>query len=282
MWSFRGGHGLTYKINISGLDLNSDKPRSHLIIPDRQATPGCNFLIDQAIGNFILKKKPDVIVNIGDHADMPSLSTYDIGKKSFEGRRYHADIEASIEAHKRMFGPLIDYNRMRIKNKQAVYRPLTVMTLGNHENRINRAINDDPKLEGLISIADLNYEDWYDIIEDFLKPVIIDGVCYVHYAYKKMPSSPIGGKHQARAILDSYMMSTTVGHTPEFDYAECYRGDDKRIQCIVAGACFDHEEDYAGARNRRYWRGIILKHEVKDGNYDFERIGIDRLLRDYA
>ena len=34
------------------------------------------------------------------------------------------------------------------------------MLLGNHGNRINRAINDDPKLEGLISTNDLPYQDW--------------------------------------------------------------------------------------------------------------------------
>ncbi len=263
-------------------DLTSPTPRDHLILPDRQANPRSKHLVDTAIGNYILTHKPAVIVNIGDHADMESLSTYDIGKKSFEGRRYTADIMASTKAHEAMWRPVADYNEQRRRNKQAVYNPLKIITIGNHENRINRAVENDPKLDGLISLDDLEYSRWYDYIFPFLEPAVVDGVCYVHYAFKKMPHQAIGGKHQARSILDTYMMSTTVGHTPEFDYAEAYAGDDRRIQCIVAGACFDHDEEYAGHRNKRYWRGIIHKRNVHGGNYDFSVISLSSLLRDYS
>ncbi len=262
--------------------LTSPTPRSHLIIPDRQVNPRSTHRVDTAIGNYILTHKPDVIINIGDHADMESLSTYDIGKKSFEGRRYSLDIDASTKAHEAMWRPVAEHNEQCRRNKQKVYNPLKVITIGNHENRINRAIENDPKLEGLISIADLQYDRWYDHVMPFLEPAVVDGVCYVHFAYKKMPHQAIGGKNQARAILDEYKMSTTVGHTPEFHYAEAYTGDDRRIQCIVAGACFSHHEEYAGPRNRRYWRGIVHKRNVKNGNYDFEIISLDRLLSEYA
>jgi hypothetical protein len=252
---------------------NSGKPRDHLILPDRQARPGCDNAIDHAVGNYIARHQPEVIIDIGDHADMPSLSEYDIGKRSFEGRRYNEDIEASIHANE------IQWNI--VAQKAPRYKPLKVLTLGNHENRVNRATENDPKLYGLISTDDFQYSRFFDRVAPFLDAVSIDGVCYVHYAYKKMPQQPIGGKHQARSILDHQMMSTTVGHTPEFDYAEAYRGDDRRIQCIVAGARFDHHEEYAGPRNRRYWRGVVHKKSVKDGNYDFETVSLERLLREY-
>lgn len=264
------------------MTLVSDKPRDHLIIPDRQANPRSTHAVDTAIGNYILCHKPDVIVNIGDHADMESLSTYDVGKKSFEGRRYTLDIQASTKAHDAMWRPVAEYNEQCRNNKKRVYNPLKIITIGNHENRINRAIENDPKLDGLIGIDDLEYHRWYDHVFPFLEPAIVDGICYVHYAFKKLPHQAISGKHQARAILDQYMMSVTVGHTPEFHYAESYRGDNKRIQCIVAGACFDHNEEYAGARNERYWRGIVHKRNVKDGNYDFETISLERLLKEYS
>lgn len=267
---------------MQGVNLNSDAPRDHLILPDRQARPGSDNAVDHAVGNYIAKHKPAVIIDIGDHADMPSLSEYDIGKRSFEGRRYKADIEASIHAneiqwHNALKGSQRENPRIHI----SYYSPLKILTLGNHENRINRATENDAKLFGLISTDDLQYSRFFDVVAPFLEPVVVDGVCYVHYTYKKIPQQPIGGKHQARAILDHQMMSTTVGHTPEFDYAEAYRGDDKRIQCIVAGARFEHHEEYAGPRNRRYWRGIVHKRNVKDGNYDFETISLERLLKEY-
>ena len=65
----------------------------HLIIPDTQVKPGVDLNYLAWVGKYIVEKKPDVVVQIGDFADMPSLSSYDTGKKSFEGRRYKDDIE---------------------------------------------------------------------------------------------------------------------------------------------------------------------------------------------
>ena len=67
----------------------------HLIIPDTQVKRDVDLSYLEWIGKYIVDKKPDVIVQIGDFADMPSLSSYDVGKKSFEGRRYKDDIEAA-------------------------------------------------------------------------------------------------------------------------------------------------------------------------------------------
>ena len=69
--------------------------KTHLIIPDCQVKPGVPIDHLRWAGNYAAEKKPDVIINIGDFADMPSLSSYDVGKKSFEGRTYQADVEAS-------------------------------------------------------------------------------------------------------------------------------------------------------------------------------------------
>ena len=59
----------------------------HLIIPDTQVKYGLDFSYLRRIGQYIIDKKPDVVVHLGDFADMESLSSYDIGKKSFEGKR---------------------------------------------------------------------------------------------------------------------------------------------------------------------------------------------------
>ena len=68
----------------------------HLIIPDTQVKPDVDLSYLEWIGQYIVEKKPDVLIQIGDFADMPSLSSYDIGKKSFEGRRYKDDIKAAV------------------------------------------------------------------------------------------------------------------------------------------------------------------------------------------
>lgn len=263
------------------ITLLESKPRDHLFIPDRQVKPGCSNDVDRAIGNYIIKHRPDVIINIGDHADMESLSSYDVGKASAEGKRYEKDIGASIYAHECMFKPLWDLQKQQQKNKEKVYRPETHICYGNHENRIIRAVDDDPRLGGWMCLEDLQYARFYDYVHPFLEKFIVDGVTYKHYSWKKIPSKAIGGEMIARTILKHEMTSISVGHTPEFSYHEAWRGDGKKIQALVAGACFTHDEPYAGERNRIYWRGIVHKYDVKDGVFDFEKISLDRLLRDY-
>lgn len=269
--------------------------RDHLFLPDRQVKPGCSNEVDVAIGNYIVKHRPEVIINIGDHADMESLSSYDVGKASAEGKRYAKDVEASINAHEIMFKPLWELQRQQIagpadrlshlvqRHAKPVdfYDPETHICYGNHENRILRAIDDDPRLGGWMGLEDLQFSRFYKHVHPFLEKFIVDGVTYVHYSFKKIPSKAIGGEMIARSILNHEMTSISVGHCPEFAYYEKWRGDGKKIQCLVAGACFDHTEPYAGERNKQYWRGIVHKRGVKDGVYDFEKISIEKLLREY-
>ena len=74
----------------------------HLVIPDSHAHPDFNNDRFDWLGHLINDVKPDVVVDIGDMFDMPSLCSYDKGTKGFEGRRYRADIAAGIEAQDRM------------------------------------------------------------------------------------------------------------------------------------------------------------------------------------
>ncbi|WP_230684319.1 hypothetical protein, partial [Streptococcus pneumoniae] len=85
-----------------------------------------------------------------------SLSSYDVGKKSFEGRRYTKDIQASYEAMQALLDPLWEFNHKAVLTKHKRYQPKMVMLYGNHENRITRAVNNDPKLEGVLSLEDLS------------------------------------------------------------------------------------------------------------------------------
>src|SRR5258706_8359990 len=152
-----------------------------LVIPDAQVKPGVNIDHLEWAGKYILKIKPDVIVNIGDFGDLPSLSSYDVGTRNFEGRRYKSDVESVHAGMTKLLTPLWDYNIQAKKNKEKQYKPRMVLTLGNHCERINKAVNSDPKLDGVLSIKDLKYEEFGWEVIPFLKPIIIDGVAFCHY-----------------------------------------------------------------------------------------------------
>lgn len=237
--------------------------RTHMFIPDVQAKDGVDFSYLTAIGKYIVDKKPDVIICIGDFADMESLSSYDVGKKSFEGRSYEKDIWAAREAMDALLTPLYEYNKVMKKTKHKRYKPRMVLTLGNHEHRINRAINEDSKLEGLMSTDQLPYQDWE--VYPFLEVVVIDGIAYSHYFTSGVMGRPITS---AQALLNKKHMTCVAGHQQGRMIAYARRADGKEMTGLICGSCYEHEEDYLGPQGNQHYRGFYMFHNVDDGSFD--------------
>jgi hypothetical protein len=252
----------------------------HFVIPDAQVRPGDDFGYLRAIGNYIVKKQPEVVVNLGDFADMPSLSSYDVGKKSFEGRRYKADVEAAHEAMNALLGPLREFNAKAKKNKEKLYKPRLVMLLGNHEHRINRAVNDDPKLEGVLSTDDLGYKKAGWEVHPFLEVVVIDGVAYSHYFTTGAMGRPASS---AQAQLNRKHQSCIAGHQQGLQIATSYRADGVRLTSIIAGSCYEHNEDYLGPQGNNHFRGLLVLNDVlPTGEYDLMPVSLKYIKANYA
>jgi len=235
------------------------------VLPDVQAKPGTDFTFLSRIGAYVVEKKPDVIVCIGDFADMSSLSGYDKGKRSFEGRRFTKDIEASKDAMCAFLTPIWEYNDMRRKNRKAPYTPRMVMTLGNHEHRIERATESDPMLAGLLSIDMLGYaEDGWEV-HPFLEVVVIEGVAFSHFFTTGLMGRPASS---AQAQLNKKHMSVVAGHQQGLQIASAFKADGSMISSIIAGSCYEHEEAYLGHQGNKHWRGCLMLHDVQDGTFD--------------
>lgn len=248
----------------------------HLILPDNQVKFGEDYSYLTRIGNYIIEKKPEVIVHLGDFVDMESLSSYDVGKKSFEGKRYVKDIAAAKDAMEALLSPLKEFNSRAKKNKEKQYKPRLVLCLGNHEQRIHRAIENDPKLEGLIKYEDLPYQDWE--VHDFLKPVFIDGIAYSHY----FPTGVMGRPATtASAMVSKLHMSCIAGHQQGKQVAYGKRPDGSTITCIIAGSCYEHDEGYLDHQTNQHFRGIVVLHEVKNGCFDEMFVSLDYLKKKY-
>jgi hypothetical protein len=234
------------------------------------------------LGRLALDCKPDVIVDMGDWADMPSLSSYDKGKKSFEGRRYKDDIEASYIAYSCFEAPMLAYNTKRKKDKKTQYKPRKVKLIGNHEERILRAVNSAAELEGVISLDDLGHKEFGWEHHDYLQPVNIDGVFYSHYFTSGVLGRAISGENPASTMLKKHFVSCTAGHLHLRDFAERTRADGQRIIGLISGCYFEHYEDYAGTANDMWWRGAVLCHDVKDGCYEPEFISMEMIKKKYG
>ena len=252
---------------------------THLFIPDNQVKADVPLDHLRWIGQYIVDKKPDVVINIGDFADMPSLSSYDKGKKAFEGRRVMSDIEATHKGMDTLMKPLEDFNTKRRTWKMKQYKPRLVMTLGNHEDRISRAIENNAELDGILSLDDLDYKDWGWEVIPFKESIVIDGVYYSHFFYNPYTGRPWGGMVATR--LKNIGHSFSMGHVQTLDYATRFLSNGQQQCGLVAGACYLHFEDYKGAQANYHWRGIVMKHQVKDGAYDPMFVSLDYLCRRY-
>jgi hypothetical protein len=251
----------------------------HAYIPDCQVKPGHSTEYLTHIGQYLVEKTPDVVVLGGDFADLPSLSSYDVGKKSFEGRRYRADVDATHRAMEALLAPMQDYNRWAAKNHRARYKPRMVLTLGNHENRINRVINDDPKLDGTISVDDLKYEEFGWEVHPFLKVVVIDGIAYSHYFTTGVMGRPCT---TASAQLTKKHMSCIAGHQQGLQIATGHKADGAQLTSIIAGSCYEHDEDYMGPQGNKHWRGMLMLHDVNDGAFDLMPVSLKYLRKKYG
>jgi hypothetical protein len=233
------------------------------------------------LGEMILLEMPDVIVDIGDWYDMSALCSYDKGLKSFEGRRYKADIEAGREAENRSFGRIVEYNNTMTRHKKKHYRPLIIRTTGNHEHRIHRAIEKQPELEGVISTTDTHgkHLDLDIRVYPFLEPAVIDGIACSHYFVSGIMGRPVG---TANLILQKHHMSSISGHSHLKDAAEGVRVDGTRMQSLVCGSFLDpdHCSGFAAPQSEAlWWSGLHVLRDVHQGQYDREEFTIGRIQR---
>ena len=249
-----------------------------LVIPDTQCKAGVDLDYLRCIGKYIVDKKPDIVVQIGDFADMESLSSYDKGKRSYENRRYKTDIEAAQTGMSILMKPLIDYNAEQKKLKKKLYSPWKILTLGNHENRIDRATQIEPMLYGTISVDDLNYQKWGWEVVPFLEIKIIGGVAFSHYFQVKNSSNAISS---ATALLNNKLMSCIAGHQQGRQSFSKVRADGKIMTAIIAGSSYTHHEDYLGVQGNKHWRGIVMLHNVEDGQFDEVYIPMSYLMEKY-
>jgi len=256
-------------------------PVVHIMIPDTQVKPDVPLDHLGWIGNFIVEdyhNKEVKIIHIGDHWDMPSLSQYDRGTKAMEGRRYQDDVDWGNEGWRVLNQPLYDYNENRKKTKHKVWSPERHFFEGNHENRVDRAINANPQLEGMLGthLFDVERSGWQ--YHKYQQIVNIDGVRYAHFFYNPMSGKPFGGEN-INLRIKTIGHSFSQGHQQTLMYGLRFTSDGTSQHGLVAGACYLHDEEYKGPQGNAHWRGIIVKHQVRDGSYDPMFVSLDYLCR---
>jgi hypothetical protein len=241
-----------------------------MIIPDRQAKKGVPLDHNKWLGKAIAEYKPDVLIDLGDNADFPSVSTHSaIGSMDKEGQRLLHDIEAAKEADRIMFEAM------------GKWRPKRMVRLrGNHENRLERYLESNPVLEGIVGLHLLDDGEW-EIVPYFNGSpgrVEIDGIHYSHYFAGVNNGRPLSGT--AANMLNHIGAPFVQGHRQGFDIGTKQFSTGRVIRGIVAGSFYLHDEPYKGQANTHDRKCVVL-NEVKNGNFCEMPLSMNYLCEKY-
>ena len=223
------------------------------------------------MGKFLYDIKPDYVVDLGDGADMRSLNSFD-GRKpqAVVSQNYERDIDHYNDAMERM-----RHEFVRNRRKRPAYYGFE----GNHEHRIERAVENDSKLDGLLSYDDFELDEYGWEVYDFLEPALIDGIAYCHYFTSGVMGRPCAS---ASLMLRKKHMSCIMGHVQDREIAYDRRADGSRITGLFGGIFYQHDEEYLNHQTNGSWRGVWMLHEVNDGQFDEMPVSMSYLEKKYG
>ncbi|MBK6920393.1 MAG: hypothetical protein IPH07_23535 [Deltaproteobacteria bacterium] len=246
----------------------------HLFVPDTQIRKGVDIAHLDWLTYFALDKGPTKVIFAGDWWDLPSLSTFNPrGSLSTEGARLRHDIEAPRRCIERVVG----------RWYEAGWLPEIHFCMGNHENRFRRAVEAAPHLldgypDPFQCLRDLDIK-----VHPFLEIVKLDGVAYSHFFPHNAQGKVMQNKNgapSARAQCQRLLSSTTAGHQQGLDVA-VIPTPSGLTRGLIAGSFYLHDEEYIGPLNH-YWRGMIMKNNVRRGDYTLCEVDMAYLERKYG
>ena len=90
------------------------------------------------------------------------------------------------------------------------------------------------------------------------------------FAYSHYFVTGVAGRAASSAAvqLRKTNMSCIAGHQQGKQIAYATRADGSTITSIIAGSCYEHDEDYMSPQGNKHWRGCFMCHQVNDCAFD--------------
>lgn len=248
-----------------------------LIIPDSHADSSVPNTRYHALGEYIAFTKPDVVVELGDFADIPALCSYDYGSGAHEGKRLKQDLSAAQEARGLLTLPIQREMKKSVENHKKRYRPKLIALSGNHEYRIVKTMNQTPSLIGMFDEDVSQAAKWGWEWHPFGEIVTVGSIDYCHYFTSGIMGRPIGGVNLAYSLIQKRYRSSVQGHTHVWDYKTTRTDIGMQLIGLSAGCFFDHKQDYAKNANNMWWAGVTELIEGKQG-VEVRQISLERIM----
>ena len=198
---------------------------------------------------FLEDFAPDIFIMGGDNMDVETISFWLKNKrKKLEGKRVKKEYEYYNEnIHK----PIKE--RLRPNTKKYWFK-------GNHEDRIRKALDENPESEGYWEIENnIDLSDW--IVVEYPKAVKIGKVYFMHGIYTN--------KYYTEKTVDTFEKNTVVFHKHTFQaYTKITPINNESHTCIgVPGMC-NLNPEYRKDKPNSWLNGFISGYILPDGNFN--------------
>lgn len=241
------------------------------MIPDSHALPEYDNYRYELAGRFAEERQPTYIVNIGDHYDMPSASSY-MGEESAEAQI--ADIDEDIACGDEAWEIFEGAYKGNAKRH---------FTLGNHEARLDQLGQQRARFRRPLSsqMCCRKPRELGWVCHAYGQVIDIESIAIAHNMVSGTMGRPIGGEMLARTLILKGMESCIVGHSHTLMHYEMTSVLRRKLFGLSVG-CFTHKDfgkrsgrsirdKYAARTNHMWWNGLIFIDGL-DGKGYYDRI----------
>lgn len=201
-----------------------------------------------AVEKYIKDAKPDEIICIGDFMDFDCISTHNDRKpRLVEGETIAADYEAGN----------------KVLDRWQKLAPRIVLLEGNHDYRVERFIDEYPRMAGSLEV-----EKALKLKERGIKWVRswsegelykIGNASFIHGIYVN--------DHHAKKHVEAFGTSIFYGHTHDIQlYSKVTAGDNKTIVGQSLGCLCDYNQQYMNGKPNR-WQQAFAEFWVRPDGY---------------
>lgn len=245
-----------------------------LVIGDGHDDPHLDKDRFRCAGERIADKQPDLVVLIGDFVTFDSCNQHN---KNFtlRGQRKTSiieDLESAKLAMIALMKPIRELQKKNRRCKEKVYKPKLVITLGNHEDRFKRFIEQNPEMAGMYEsmLLSVFIQAGFEVVE-YGRYFTYKDMSYTHTPFTGM-GKPFGGVAMGRNIALNINFNLTHGHKHEaYELIQPKISNTSIADCvhIICTGSFlptGFREDYADL-SQSYWTSFLTEQTFVDDKY---------------
>jgi len=206
----------------------------------------------------LMKEPWDEIIQIGDFMDFDCISSHNKNNlRAIQGKTIFQDYA---------------YANTILDRWQKITRAKITIIEGNHEDRVNRYIDANPQLEGIVEVpVGLRLKErginWVPFWQDNRKTYTIGKATFIH-----------GNKttnFHTKAMAQMYGRNIFYGHTHDVQsFSVQTAGDDNTYVGQSLGCLVKYGYGYMRGKPSKWQQAVAAFHFFEDGNFTYEVIRI--------